>query len=266
MTAWLQIAWDEINAGVAEVPGAAANPRIIEYFRASGHPEVTSDEVAWCAAAVGYCLHEAGVDLSALPKGLELRAMSYRKIGTHIDEPRVGAIAVLARHVAGDPGAAHVGIVAGITPTHITLAGGNQSDSFNVTPFPRSQVIEYRWPVVVARGDVVATSRIAQAGVKVGADGKKAGFTELARNTLPTEMPGLDHITGWMGKTQGATETLIQFAGFAWGKLPIVLGLITLYWLARMAWTGLQITRWRHEDAATGKTLATEEVPDVAPG
>lgn len=253
---WLEIAWREINSGVAEVPGPESHPRIIEYFRVMGHPHITSDATAWCAAATGYCLHQAGVDLSALPKGLELRARSYLRLGTPIDQPRVGAIAVLSRDVSGDPGAGHVGIIAGVTATHIMLASGNQANAFNVTAFPRGRVVGYRWPVVISADEVAHTSRIAGASQRQIQDVARIAGSQATAQVIPPSPPGLGQAAAVATETMGAIEVLTAFAVFAWSKLPILIVVAGLFWLGRMAWDAYHVRQWRAEDAATGKTIA----------
>ena len=101
---WLELAWADL--GVAEAPGAANNPRVVRYYADAGHPEVTADEVAWCAAFVGACLERAGVASTR-----SLMARSYLAWGEALDEPRTGAIAVLSR--GSDPSLGHVGFLIG---------------------------------------------------------------------------------------------------------------------------------------------------------
>ena len=50
----------ELLLGEQEVRGSAANPKVLDLYRDAGHSDVDSDEVAWCAAFVGACLHRAG--------------------------------------------------------------------------------------------------------------------------------------------------------------------------------------------------------------
>lgn len=134
---WLEQAWPE--AGVREVAGPAANPRIRALFRDAGQPDVTSDETAWCAAFVGACLERAGV------RGTRsLLARSYLAWGRPLDAFRLGAVAVLTR--SADPKEGHVGFLVGETPTTVVLIGGNQSDRVTVEAFDRARLIGLRWP------------------------------------------------------------------------------------------------------------------------
>lgn len=60
--AWLRIAVAE--RGVKEKPGAADNPRIVEYLKSTnlGSPQNKNDETAWCSAFVNWCVEQAGFD------------------------------------------------------------------------------------------------------------------------------------------------------------------------------------------------------------
>lgn len=134
---WLDIAWAEL--GQREMAGKANNARILEYYSDAGHPEVTHDEVAWCAAFVGACLIRAGLSGTG-----SLMARSYLAWGAPLDGPRIGAIAILPR--GSDPASGHVGFVAGVTTGSILLLAGNQGDAVSVQRFSKSQVLGYRWP------------------------------------------------------------------------------------------------------------------------
>ena len=140
---WLTLARAEL--GTKEAPGAADNPRVLQYYIDAGHPEVEHDSVAYCAAFMGAILKRSGIK----PSG-SLMAKSYLTFGAALPGPRIGCIAVLWR---GSPTAAtgHVGFVTGFTGTEISLLGGNQGANgvVSVETFPRSRVLAYRWPVAV---------------------------------------------------------------------------------------------------------------------
>src|SRR5690606_6230947 len=135
--AWLDHAWQE--AGVRETPGPASNSRILQFFRDVGHADVTSDEVAWCAAFVGACLERAG-----LRSTRSLLARSYLDWGIAISRAKLGAIAVLSR--GSNPGQGHVGFVVGAAKDQLFLLGGNQKDAVTVQSFPMERVLGLRWP------------------------------------------------------------------------------------------------------------------------
>jgi len=96
-------------------------------------------EVAWCAAFVGACLERAGIVGTR-----SLMARSYLAWGQATTEPRTGAIAVLSR--GSDPSLGHVGFLVGLTASDVILLGGNQGDAVSVQAFPRSRLLDLRWP------------------------------------------------------------------------------------------------------------------------
>jgi uncharacterized protein (TIGR02594 family) len=132
--------------GVTEVHGAVDNPKILEMYRLSGHPEVDHDETPWCAAFVGACL-----SLSGYRGTQSLLARSYQKFGQDLkNQPRRGCIAILWR---GDPKAStgHVAFYdRDDDDDHILLLGGNQGDAVSTHRFPKSQVLAFRWPTETA--------------------------------------------------------------------------------------------------------------------
>ena len=134
---WLESAWGDL--GVAEAAGARSNPNVVRYYAEVGHPAVTDDEVAWCAAFLGACLERAGIRSTR-----SLMARSYLSWGEALSEPRPGAIAVLSRGF--DPRLGHVGFLVGITSNDLILLGGNQGDVVGVQLFPRSRLLGLRWP------------------------------------------------------------------------------------------------------------------------
>lgn len=135
---WIDYAAEEL--GQAERPGKPFNPRIVEYAQKLGLKWYNSDEVAWCAIFIGWCLERAG-----LPSTRSAAARSYEKYGTKLAEPVPGCIAVLNR-----PGGAHwmghVGFFLKKEGNRILLLGGNQSDKVSKAWFDASRVVAYVWP------------------------------------------------------------------------------------------------------------------------
>ena len=137
---WLTLARGDL--GVSETPGPKSNPEILEMFKDSGHPEISSEDTAWCAAYAGAMLHRAGIN----PTG-SLMARSYLKWGDKLDAPKAGCVAVLWRgHPDSDTG--HVGFVVSFDADSIELLGGNQGAAgvVSIEHFPRSRVLGWRWP------------------------------------------------------------------------------------------------------------------------
>ena len=134
---WMPFAWADL--GQHEIPGSSTNPKIAAYFRRAGHPEISDDETAWCAAFVGACLESAGLRCSR-----SLAARSYLNWGVEAAKPSLGCVTVLSR--GGDPSLGHVGFLVGETAGQVVLLGGNQSDSVSIAAFDRSRVVGYRLP------------------------------------------------------------------------------------------------------------------------
>ncbi len=258
---WMWEAWDQV--GVVETAGAAATPEIVRFFHDAGRPDITSDEVPWCAAFVGACLKRAGVPLM-VPQSERLLARGYLKQGTPIDEPRVGAIAIFKR--TGDPRFGHVGFVNGVTDTHMHLLGGNQSNSVSIQAYPRADLIGLRWPEPPAKpADLVADgSRIAQASQRQLRDGAKTGAVSLPPSPPKLEPEALaQKMTG----AKGIFETAEAFVQFGVSKWPWIVGGLAAFWFGRMAWDAWQIRQARLEDHNTGKTLSlAPSGADKAPG
>lgn len=263
MTRWLEIAWSE--EGVAEVAGGArANPRIVQMFADAGRVDVTSDEIAWCGAFAAACLSRSGVSLAAIPKPERLMARSYLKIGTPIDDPRIGCIAVFTR---GDPTAAtgHVGFVVGSTPTHLAILGGNQSNKVCVAHYPRARLLGLRWPAPAVTTQQLerAGSRTAVAAKAQTHDAGKAGGPQLVPAPPSIDMPAPEAVVGQATAMQGTIEQAISFSNFASAKWPWLMAAVTLYFLARMAWRSGMIRGWRAEDASTGAHVGRDTLPVV---
>lgn len=134
---WLGHAWADL--GMKEAPGSSSNPRILAYFRDAGHPRISSEDVAWCAAFVGACLARSGLQ----PSG-SLMARSYLAYGDELTEPRLGALAVFSR--GADQSLGHVGFVIGATASALLILGGNQSEAVSIEAFGMDRLLGLRWP------------------------------------------------------------------------------------------------------------------------
>ena len=257
---WMDAAWKEL--GQHEVSGSAANPEILGFFKAAGRPDVHSDEVAWCAAFACACLTLGGIDISAIPPPERLLANSLLKIGTPIDDPRVGAICVLSR--GSDPSQGHVGFVVGSTDTDVVLLGGNQADSVSTAHFPRSRIRGLRWPETVTQSQVDAASEIAGTAKAIQADAAKTGVgNSIAQYlpALPNQLPAHEALAHSASSFEASVQTGINFASFAYSKLPWVVAALSIYWIARIAWNSNWIRKWRRADAAEG----VQPLPSTAP-
>jgi uncharacterized protein (TIGR02594 family) len=141
MTKWLDVARSDL--GLQAIPGPQSEPRIVAMFALCGHAAIVSDETPSCAAGVGAWLVRAGLHGTG-----RLDAKSYLNFGEPLDDPRVGAIAV----VQSKSGGHHVALVEDWTDSTVDLLGANQGHSkgvseVNVSRFKRSSIIAYRWPI-----------------------------------------------------------------------------------------------------------------------
>jgi uncharacterized protein (TIGR02594 family) len=136
--------------GVAEIKRRGEhNKRIVEYHSATSLGART-DEVAWCASFVNWCLREAGVSGNR-----SARAKDFGSWGQALDQPRYGCVVHLykspRRGVDGRTGSSsgnHVAFFISQTATHVRLLGGNQGDQVRESNYPLSQykVVAMRWP------------------------------------------------------------------------------------------------------------------------
>jgi uncharacterized protein (TIGR02594 family) len=128
------------HLGLREIPGPKAHPIIAEMFAKSGHPEVKSDEISWCAAFVGACLRDAGM----IGTG-SLAARSYLKWGEPVEpkDAEPGDIVVFWRE---SPSAwqGHVGFYDGETDKMIRVLGGNQSNAVTRAQYSKDRLLGIR--------------------------------------------------------------------------------------------------------------------------
>lgn len=121
-----------------EIPGVQANNRVLEYFKAADNPWVKSDETAWCAAFVAYCLEKAGFFSTN-----KLNARSYLTWGQATTTPVTGDIVVFWRG-AKNGWEGHVGFFISEEGDNIKVLGGNQGNSVSVALYPKAQLLGYR--------------------------------------------------------------------------------------------------------------------------
>lgn len=124
-----------------EVPGKKNNAEIMALAKEAGVTKIyTSDEVAWCAVCMVALALRAGKTVPFT--GYErLRAKSFLKFGTKVNEPMLGDVLVFYR-----TGGGHVGIYVGEDATAYHVAGGNQSNQFSVTRILKSRLTQARRP------------------------------------------------------------------------------------------------------------------------
>jgi len=107
--------------GLSEISGPKHEKKVLAMYVASGHPEISDDETAWCAAFVGWCLKQAGLKNTG-----SLMARSYATYGRELSLkkpiPR-GAIMVWTR-----TGGGHVNFCLKDDGEYVTCIGGNQEN------------------------------------------------------------------------------------------------------------------------------------------
>jgi len=141
-TPWMAVAGYFVAERLAEVPGAASDPRISEMYRlVTG--TARSDDVPWCAAFVGACL-----ELSGYAPTSSLLASSYKTFGEKLSAPMPGCVIVLKPQTAGASG--HVGFFVSMTNGRVRLLGGNQSDAAKEQNYAADDIVAMRWPVKTA--------------------------------------------------------------------------------------------------------------------
>lgn len=136
---WLTTAFGELVAGVAEVPGADNNLRILEYLRSTSIGDGGGDETPWCSAFVNWAML-----INGIPRTRSASARSWIEWG-QTSKPVVGAVTVLWRRDANSP-LGHVGFYLGGNSGSVILLGGNQGNAVSVQSFPKARVLAYRMP------------------------------------------------------------------------------------------------------------------------
>jgi uncharacterized protein (TIGR02594 family) len=140
---WMDTALKEL--GQHETAGKKANPRILQYFKASGFwgTDDTGGKNAWCGSFVSWVMRQHG----HLPPKDAFRAKEWSRFGRKLDRPVYGAIGVKSRQGGG-----HVAFVLGQSPDgkHYYMLGGNQSDEVNISKYAADA-----WDAFVVPGDYV---------------------------------------------------------------------------------------------------------------
>ena len=138
---WFRVAERERLSGVEELPGAAHNPRILEYHRTTtlGHNMASKDETPWCSSFVNFCMVMSGF------RGTNsASARSWLRWGRGLPQPALGCIVVLRR--GNSPTLGHVAFFTRSTRQHVSLLGGNQGNRVKVSRYKWSDVLGLRWP------------------------------------------------------------------------------------------------------------------------
>ncbi|RKJ83779.1 TIGR02594 family protein [Aeromonas veronii] len=123
--------------GLKEIKGSQHAQAILDMWKAIKRGGIKDDETPWCAAFVGACLEQVGIQSTRFES-----AKSYLDWGAKLNAPVLGCVVVFTR-----TGGGHVGFVVGKSPAgNLLVLGGNQSDEVNIREFPLTRVTGYRWP------------------------------------------------------------------------------------------------------------------------
>lgn len=133
---WFRIAFEELNT--TEFAGNDHNPRIIEYHSTTTL-KARADEVPWCSSFVNWCVEQAGIEGTK-----SAAARSWLQWGDTLGQPQKGCIVVFSS--SRGPTSGHVGFFVREEGTHILVLGGNQSNSVNLSSYPNSRLLGFRWP------------------------------------------------------------------------------------------------------------------------
>ncbi|RZF90065.1 TIGR02594 family protein [Pseudoalteromonas sp. CO302Y] len=127
---WMKTAYAEV--GETEVAGKKANPRILEYFKASKFwgTDDSGGQNAWCGSFVAWVMQQNNMD----PVKNAFRAKERINFGKPISKPVYGAIGIKSRKGGG-----HVAFVVGqsVDGNYLYMLGGNQSSSVNVAKYKK---------------------------------------------------------------------------------------------------------------------------------
>jgi uncharacterized protein (TIGR02594 family) len=259
--------------GLQEVKGKGSNPTILGWLQGPGKGKWAKDDATpWCGAAMAGVFTESG--LGHIVPATPLRARSWADVGVPLDGPRIGCIAVIPRHDANNPDAAHVALVEGFTATTLTLRGGNQRDRFGVDEFRRldeeghDRALAYRWPVPIkTAADLAADgSRIASRAKRVERDTAISATSGTSPQTAPaiTEalppMPRtglrqtIDGLVGDLTWLKSIFSTLADFAVFTSAKWPVAAVVVAGYFGGRVLWDTYMIKEARVADNNEGYT------------
>lgn len=146
------------HLGLAEIPGKAHNPTLLQWLRDMGQYAKeskawwTDDETPWCGLAVGHALGSSG--RFVVPHWFRAKAWADSGAMTKLDKPAYGCIATKTRKGGG-----HVFFVAGRDKQGRLLGlGGNQGNRVSIIPFAESELDGFWWPSKWENGQCVKST------------------------------------------------------------------------------------------------------------
>lgn len=143
-----------------EVPGPKSNAEIMKLAQTAGVANIyKSDETAWCAVAMCAIAITCHKDLPFTGYD-RLRAASFLKFGVPVKEAMLGDVLVFTR-----TGGGHVGLYVGEDKECYHVAGGNQSNQFNVTRIAKNRLSGIRRPIYKVQPKSVKKYVLSASGV-----------------------------------------------------------------------------------------------------
>ncbi len=128
---WVATAKKELKT--AEVPGAKANPQILEYFKSSKFwgTDDSGGANAWCGSFMAWVMEQHNYK----PPKAAYRAKSWINFGKKINDPIIGAIGIKSRKGGG-----HVAIILGKSKdgSKYYMLGGNQDNKVSVKTYDKN--------------------------------------------------------------------------------------------------------------------------------
>lgn len=134
----IEIALQEYGVHETSDPNTS-NPRVLEYFAASGNSWVKDDSAnAWCSAFANYVVKTAGLPITG-----SLLARSWLTMGQPTTTPEIGDLVIFWRDDINSTHG-HVSIFIKQDGDNIYCLGGNQSDAVDIAIYPASRVLGFR--------------------------------------------------------------------------------------------------------------------------
>lgn len=124
--------------GTKGIYGPLHNDEVMKFYLDIGAKWVEDDDIAWCAGFTQWVCKKAN-----LPYNSKLNARSFLEWGRQTEKPELGDIVVLWR-ISKASAFGHVGFYINETANAVNILGGNQSNSVNISTFPKTQVLQYR--------------------------------------------------------------------------------------------------------------------------
>lgn len=141
--------------GLKEVVGPLHNDTVVNFFSITGNSWVKDDETPWCGAFVGAVFALSGMGNVRPPgeKANALRAREWLNVGAPVElkDAKPGDIIVFSR-ASGGSSAGHVAFFLSMNGDKVTILGGNQTNSVNISTRNVSTVLGVRRPPVPVSG------------------------------------------------------------------------------------------------------------------